>query len=324
MTKYKIVNNPNHSQVDFATGTLLDRETVEGVPIMSEGIRGGARLGRNLVMEGDVLSAEDMRYDDSDIQDNVEIIRLNQQHLNDRFDDFEIAARDKENIPGPAGPPGPKGDQGPQGPPGPPGPEGMRGPIGPAGAPGPDGPRGADGVPGPKGDTGPTGPEGSAGPQGPKGETGDRGPAGERGPVGPQGPRGPKGDPGERGPAGNPGPVGPQGPPGGDLWAKDVPGVDVHTSAVIHHGRDEVIPERSGPFLRYVFKASGVKNEEITTPTSISIVNAVRVDNDQVFGIKLSIEGLVKGGMFQGLRSYSLDPPIAEGQQIVLLALCAL
>ena len=300
MSSYKIVNAPNHSQVDYATGTLLDRETVEGVPVMSEGIRGGARLGHNLVMEGDVLSAEDMRYDDRDIQDRVENIRLNQQYLQDRFDDFEIAARDKENIPGPAGPPGTKGDQGPQGPPGPRGPEGIRGPIGPAGPPGPIGPRGADGEPGVKGDAGPAGPEGSAGPQGPKGE------------------------PGERGPAGEPGPVGPQGPPGGDLWAKDVPGVDVHTSTIIRHGLDGVVPERSGPFLRYVFKASGVKNEEITIPTCVSIVNAVRVVNDQVFGIKFSIEGLVEGATNQGLRTYSFDPPITEGQTIVILALCAL
>ena len=294
MSKYKIVNAPNHSQVDYASGTLLDRETVEGVPIMSEGIRGGARLGRNLVMEGDVLSAEDMRYDDSDIQDNVEIIRLNQQHLNDRFDDFEIAARDKEDIPGPPGPPGPKGDQGPQGPPGPIGPEGIRGPIGPAGPPGPAGPRGADGDPGMKGDTGPTGPEGSAGPQGPKG------------------------DPGERGPAG------PPGPPGGDLWARDVPGIVVHTSPTIRHGRDEVVPERLGAFLRYVFTASGVKNEEIDVPTCVSIVNAVRVADGGLFGIKFTLDGASAGRLIQGLGTYTLDPPITEGQPIVLLALSAL
>ena len=317
MSKYKIVNAPNHSQVDYASGTLLDRETVEGVPIMSEGIRGGARLGRNLVMEGDVLSAEDMRYDDSDIQDNVEIIRLNQQHLNDRFDDFEIAARDKENIPGPPGPPGPKGDQGPQGPPGPPGPEGIRGPIGPAGPPGPAGPRGDDGEPGTKGDTGPTGPEGSVGPQGPPGPVGERGPAG---PQGPQGPQGPKGDPGE------PGPVGPQGPSGelGNPWANGVPGVDVHSSVAILHGIEEVKPERSGPFLRYVFKASGVSDEEIYIPTCVSIVNAVRVADGGLFGIKFSLEGISTDHLFQGLRTYTFDPPITEGQPIVLLALCAL
>lgn len=151
MSGYKIVNAPNHPQIDYATGTVLDRDTIEGVPVMSEGIRGGAKLGRNLVMEGDVLSAEDMRYDDTDVRDDVEIIRLNQQHLNDRFDDFEIAARDKENIPGPPGPTGP------QGPPGSKGEPGDRGPIG---------------VPGP------TGPAGPPGPQGPKGDPGDRGPAG--------------------------------------------------------------------------------------------------------------------------------------------------
>lgn len=169
MSFYKIVNAPNHPQIDYKTGTVLDRETVDGVPIMSEGIRGGARLGENLVMEGDVLSAEDMRYDDTDVRDGVEAIRLNQQYLKDRFDDFEIAARDKEDIPGPPGPTGP------QGPPGPKGDPGDRGPIG---------------VPGPTGPTGPPGPQGDMGPAGPEGR------------VGPQGPQGPKGEPGERGPAG--------------------------------------------------------------------------------------------------------------------------
>ena len=300
MSSYKIVNAPNHPQIDYATGTVLDRETVEGVPVMSEGIRGGAKLGRNLVMEGDVLSAEDMRYDDSDIQDNVEIIRLNQQHLNDRFDDFEIAARDKENIPGPPGPPGPKGDQGPQGPPGPPGPEGIRGPIGPAGPPGPAGSPGMDGR---DGTVGPAGPEGEIGPQGPPGE---RGLAGERGPVGPQGP---------------PGPPGPSA--SGDVWANSVPGVNARSTTSIYHSGKNIDPERSGPFMRYVFKVgSGVK--EISVPTSVSIVNALRDVNGVVFGVDLRLTGLSEGYRILGLYNYSLDPEITEGQTIVLLALCAL
>ena len=340
MTKYKVVNAPNHSQVDYATGTLLDRETVEGVPIMSEGIRGGARLGRNLVMEGDVLSAEDMRYDDSDIQDNVEIIRLNQQHLNDRFDDFEIAARDKENIPGPPGPPGPKGDQGPQGPPGPHGPEGIRGPIGPAGPPGPTGPRGADGDPGAKGDTGPTGPEGSVGPQGPKGEPGERGPSGPVGNVGPRGPQGPKGDPGERGPAGDTGPVGPPGPagergpqgPAGDgsdiIWNKKATSFsETWNLTTFNTGSGQYTPERTGAFLRYTIPGTDrdVTNSTLYLPNRVALIHAVRIRG----GSKMMNIALRESARHAFFTSYnvekpSTDPDLSAEDTIILLAVAIL
>ena len=315
MSKYKIVNNPNHSQVDYATGTLLDRETVEGVPIMSEGIRGGARLGRNLVMEGDVLSAEDMRYDDSDIQDNVEIIRLNQQHLNDRFNDFEIAARDKENIPGPPGSPGPKGEQGPQGPPGPPGPDGIRGPIGPAGPPGPTGPRGADGDPGAKGDTGPAGPEGNAGPQGPPG------PAGERGPAGPRGPQGPKGDPGERGLQG----------PAGDgsdiIWNKKATPFDEGWNTTIFNtGTGQYNPERTGAFLRYTIPGvdGGVTNSTLYLSYRVAAVHAVRLRGGRIMSVTLRESARQSFFIAYNVEKLPADPDITAEDTIVLLALSAL
>lgn len=295
MSSYKIVNAPNHPQIDYATGTVLDRETVEGVPVMSEGIRGGARLGRNLVMEGDVLSAEDMRYDDRDLQDNVEIIRLNQSYLNDRFDDFEKAARDKEDIPGPAGPPGPKGDRGPQGPVGPPGPEGMRGPIGPTGPVGPPGPAGADGSPGP------------AGPKG------DVGPAGPEGRVGPQGPPGPKGEPGERGPAG---------PGSENVWAKPVEGVSAKSRAVIHYNGAIFSPERSGPFLRFTFTI-GV-SREFAIANDTAILNVVRVTSNGVLGVVTRNSGATSAFTFHVMKENPFDEPIANGETIILLALTAL
>ena len=318
MSSYKIVNAPNHPQIDYATGTVLDRETVGGVPVMSEGIRGGARLGRNLVMEGDVLSAEDMRYDGTDVRDGVEIIRLNQQHLQDRFDDFEIAARDKENIPGPAGPPGPKGDPGPQGPAGPPGLKGDRGPTG------SDGVRGAAGPPGP---TGPRGADGSPGPVGPKG---DMGPAGPEGRVGPQGPPGPKGDAGERGPAGERGETGPAGPPGpagegvNNVWTKPVEGMSTKVSDSLHvDGVGYVQPERTGPFLRYVFKTVKARTS-ISLRSAISVMNAVRVNAGDVYGVKLTLSGVSVGSVIFDLEKNSFDPDIDEGETIILLALTAL
>lgn len=307
MSNYKIVNNPNHLQVDYVSGTLLDRETVEGVPIMSEGIRGGARLGRNLVMEGDVLSAEDMRYDDRDIQDNVEVIRLNQQYLNDRFDDFERESRDREDIPGPAGPPGPKGDQGPGGPVGPPGPKGDQGPIGPTGPDGPPGPAGADGAPGP------------AGPKGDPGPVGERGPIGPEGRVGPQGPRGPKGDRGEIGPAGARGPAG----DGSDIiWNKKSQDFGEEWNTVIFMGSNKYSPERTGAFLRYTFR--GDAKNEFYLPTKIAVVHAVRIRGNDMMGVTLRVEQVVKNFTLYTLIRSSIDPDITAEDTIVLLAVAVL
>ncbi len=252
MSRYKIVNSRNNSQVDYETGTLIDRASADGVPVMSESIRGGARLGRNLIIEGDLLSAEDMRYNDKELRDQVATIKESEQALADKVTDLteQVQAVSSQGTTGPAGPagpqgvPGPVGPQGPQGIPGPtgpqgpqgiPGPQGPAGERGPAGDVGPQGPAGAAGVPGPAGtqgapgpigpagpagEPGPAGERGPIGPVGPAGEPGPAGPAGENGAVGPQGPQGnvgpvgPAGPAGERGPAGEAGPVGPQGPQG--------------------------------------------------------------------------------------------------------------
>nr|DAO17978.1 MAG TPA: collagen I alpha 1 [Caudoviricetes sp.] len=327
MSSYKIVNNPNHPQVDYATGTLLDRETVEGVPIMSESTRGGAKLGNNLVINGDVLSAVNMRYDDTEVKDDIARIKEREQTINDRIDDLAHhgGTAGPAGPTGPAGPPGPKGDPGPQGPPGPKGdrgPTGSDGVRGAAGPPGPTGPRGADGTPGPvgpKGDAGPAGPEGRVGPQGPpgpKGDAGERGPAGERGEVGPAGPPGPKGERGETGPAGS----------GADnVWSKPVNGVTKHglTTMYLSNNGGNIQPERSGPFLRYVFKT---KNGRTTfnLPSSVSVVNAIRVSKTGVKSVILRKEGEAEWFTFYGLVKESFDPDIAEGETIVLLALSAL
>lgn len=313
LSKYKIVNNPNHSQVDFETGTLLERDSLGRVPIMSEVVRGGAKLGRNLVMEGDVLSAEDMRYDDTDVRDGVEIIRLNQQYLQDRFDDFEVASREKMDIPGP------KGDRGEVGPQGPPGPKGDRGDVGPAGmigAPGPIGPRGDDGPVGPKGEPGERGPMGEQGPVGPPGPKGDVGPIG---PEGKAGPPGPKGEPGERGPAGEQGPAG----SGVDIvWGKPVEGV-TNPSVTMRGGPDRIEPERSGAFLRYIVKAAG-KESFFTLPSYITVLIGARVGKDGPAGVEIAPDGAALGTTSYRLTALHFDPVIEAGETIVLLALSAL
>lgn len=324
MSKYKIVNNPNHSQVDYATGTLLDRETVEGVPIMSESTRGGAKLGDNLTINGDVLSAVNMRYDDTEVKDEIARLKEREQSINDRIDDLahQGGTAGPAGPTGPAGPPGPKGDPGPQGPPGPKGdrgPTGSDGVRGAAGPPGPTGPRGADGTPGPvgpKGDAGPIGPEGRVGPQGPpgpKGDRGERGPTGERGEAGPAGPSGPAGPPG------------PAGSGADNVWTKPVNDVTKQglTTLTLSDNGGNIQPERSGPFLRYVFKT---KNGRTTfyLPSSVSVVNAIRVSKTGVKSVTLRKEGAQEWVTFYGLVKDSFDPDIAEGETIVLLALSAL
>lgn len=323
MSRYKIVNAPNHPQIDYATGTVIEREILGDIPVMSDITRGGAKLGRNLEIDGDVLSAVDMRYDDRDLQENVEIIRLNQQYLNDRFDDFEHTYRDKENIPGPpgpAGPPGPKGDPGPQGPPGPMGergPAGLDGVSGVAGPPGPIGPRGADGAsgpPGPKGDTGPAGPEGRTGPQGPPGPMGD---AGERGP---------KGERGETGPAGPPGPAGERGPAGDGsdiIWNKKASSFGEEWNLTIFSlGIKQFSPERTGAFLRYTL--TGDVAGGIYLPHKIGVVHVVRINGGRMMKVTLR-----EGEIQTAFTRYAIvkspnDPDITAEDTIVLLAIAVL
>ena len=321
MSRYRIVNCRNNSQVDFESGTLIDRETAQGVPVMTPSKRGGARLGDNLTIDGDVLSAEDMRYDDTDLRDEVAVIKQGEEVILDRVNNLELsfAGINPEGTPGPQGPQGPQGIPGPQGPQGERGPIGPPGPTGPRGLPGPVGDRGADGSPGPvgpKGDAGPAGPEGRVGPQGPPG------------PKGEPGERGPKGEPGERGPAGPPGPAGERGPAGegvDNVWAKPVEGVTKQgiTTLYLSDNGGIIYPERSGPFLRYVFKTkNGQTNFHL--PSSVSVVNAIRVSKTSVKTVTLRKEGEQEWFTLYGLVKGSSDPDIAEGETIVLLALSAL
>lgn len=318
MSKYKIVNNPNHSQVDYATGTLLDRETVEGVPIMSESTRGGAKLGDNLTINGDVLSAVNMRYDDTEVKDEIARLKEREQSTNDRIDDLThqggtAGPAGPTGPAGPPGPPGPKGDAGERGPAGPPGPTGSDGVRGAAGPPGPTGPRGADGTPGivgPKGDVGPAGPEGKIGPQGPpgpKGEPGERGPAGERGEVGPAGP---------------PGPQGPAGSGVDNVWTKPVEGVSKKAYTTLYYDGKKIVPERTGPFLRYTFTLK--KTREFQIPSSVTVSNIVRVMSEGVTGVTVRGQGGSTWFTFFGMLKNTLDPDLAEGETIIILALSAL
>lgn len=299
MSRYRIVNCPTKSQVDFETGTLIDRETAQGVPVMSPSKRGGARLGDNLVIDGDVLSAVDMRYDDTDLRDEVAVIKEGEEVLLDRVDNLEhsFAAIDPDGTPGPPGP------QGPQGIPGPQGPQGERGPVGPAGP------------------TGPRGMQGDQGPQGIPGPTGERGPAGPPGDDGKEGRPGPKGDTGERGPAGPPGPAG----SGVDnVWSKPVEGVTAKSDTDLYYNGSTITPERSGPFLRYTFKLVATNLQEFNISTALSVSNIVRVTSSGVVGVLTKFAGKTPGRSIFEMQHNTFDTPVAEGETVVLLALTAL
>lgn len=82
-------------------------------------------------------------------------------------------------------------------------------------------------------------------------------------------------------------------------------------------------PERSGPFLRYVFKSQNGRTNFLL-PMTVSVVNAIRVSKTGVKSVTLRGEGANVGFTFYGLKEGLFDPPIAEGETIVLLALSAL
>jgi len=272
---------------------------------MSPSIRGGAKLGRNLVIEGDVLSAEDMRYNDKPLRDEVATIKESEETLADKIHDLSEQVR-AIGPNGTAGPVGPQGPQGPQGIPGPQGPQGERGPAGPQGERGPVGPQGLAGEQGPAGAPGPVGP---AGPAGERGPAGTPGPAGERGPAGPQGIPGPQGPAGERGPAGE----------GVNIpWSKAVPGVSKKADDTLNTGGTSITPERSGAFLRYIFRVTN-RNQGIDLHSAVTILSATKISSDGA----VQYQNIQRSGRAEERAFY--DMPYANvGDTIVLLAITSL
>lgn len=314
MSRYKIVNANNSLQVSHETGTLIEPDAPNGVPLMGPSVRGGAKLGRNLTLVGDVLSADDMRYDDTGIRSAIATVREEGQRLHDRIDDLERNGSTASGTGGrgPAGPPGPAG---------PVGPAGERGPAGPPGPIGPIGPKGATGDRGPAGANGERGPIGPAGPQGPIG------PAGERGPIGPPGPAGANGAVGPAGPPGPQGPPGPAGSGGGGggvelTWMKPVEGVTGASDVTLTYGTDRIQPERTGPFLRYVFNYG--PSRQFSLPTEVSVVNSVRVADGSVYGFTARLQGASLGVYDYGIIKGAADPPLVTGEALIILAITSL
>ena len=95
------------------------------------------------------------------------------------------------------------------------------------------------------------------------------------------------------------------------------------TTLYLSPNGDNIQPERSGPFLRYVFK---IRNGRTTfnLSSSVSVVNAIRVSKTGVKSVILRKEGVEEWFTFYGLVNGSFEPDIAEGETIVLLALSAL
>lgn len=95
------------------------------------------------------------------------------------------------------------------------------------------------------------------------------------------------------------------------------------TTLYLSDNNGKIFPERSGPFLRYVFKT---KNGRTTfnLPSSVSVVNAIRVSKTGVKTVTLRKEGGEEWFTLYGLVKDTSDPDITEGETIVLLALSAL
>ena len=95
------------------------------------------------------------------------------------------------------------------------------------------------------------------------------------------------------------------------------------TTLYLSDNGGNIQPERSGPFLRYVFKAQKGRTT-FNLPTSVSVVNAIRVSKTGVKSVILRGEGAQEWSTLYGLVKDLFDPDIAEGETIVLLALTAL
>ena len=95
------------------------------------------------------------------------------------------------------------------------------------------------------------------------------------------------------------------------------------TTLYLSNDGGTIQPERSGPYLRYVFKT---KNGRTTfnLPSSVSVVNAIRVSKTGVKTVTLRKEGEGEWFTFYGLVNGTTEPVIVEGETIVLLALTAL
>ena len=90
MTRYKVVNS-RQSQVSSDTGRLVvDDGSGYTLPTATADIKGGVRVGANLSMAGDVLSADDMRYDDSQVLTDIGDLEEGQQGLQDQIDSLNL------------------------------------------------------------------------------------------------------------------------------------------------------------------------------------------------------------------------------------------
>ena len=95
------------------------------------------------------------------------------------------------------------------------------------------------------------------------------------------------------------------------------------TTLILSDNGDNIQPERSGPFLRYVFKTKNARTH-FNLSSSVTVVNAIRVSETGVRTVTLRKEGIDEWHTFYGLVKGHIDPDIAEGETIVLLALTAL
>ena len=103
---------------------------------------------------------------------------------------------------------------------------------------------------------------------------------------------------------------------------KPVEGVTDVSDVTLTYGTDQIQPERTGPFLRYVFNYG--PHRQYSLPTEVSVLNSVRVADGSVYGFTSRLQGASPGKYDYGIIKGAADPPLAVGEPLIVLAITSL
>lgn len=103
---------------------------------------------------------------------------------------------------------------------------------------------------------------------------------------------------------------------------KPVEGITDASDVTLTYGTDQFQPERTGPFLRYVFNYG--PHRQFSLPTEVSVVNSVRVAGGSVYGFTSRLQGASPGRYDYGIIKGAADPPLATGEPLIVLAITSL
>jgi len=103
-------------------------------------------------------------------------------------------------------------------------------------------------------------------------------------------------------------------------WSKAVPGVSKKADDTLITGGTSITPERSGAFLRYIFRVTN-RNQEIDLHSAVTILGATKISSDG----EVQYQNIQRSGRAGERALYVYNVPYAnEGDTIVLLAITSL